>query len=121
MTSPLEQKIKINGPVVITANRVGDGAVIYWRGGGWTTQLEEADVTTNVATVRELIATASTDDLHAVGPYVAPVSFTREGGVQPGNLREIIRRGGPTIRLPSSLRGEGAAAQQKSPDAYVCV
>ena len=30
MTSPLEQKkIKVTGPVVITANRTGDGAVIY--------------------------------------------------------------------------------------------
>ena len=29
MTSPLEQKIKITGPVVVTANRVGDGAVVY--------------------------------------------------------------------------------------------
>ena len=30
MTSPLEQKkIKIAGPVVVTANRTGDGAVVY--------------------------------------------------------------------------------------------
>ena len=28
MTSPLQQKIKITGPVVVTANRVGDGAVV---------------------------------------------------------------------------------------------
>ena len=34
MTSPLQQKIKITGPVVITANRVGDGAVIYRGSGG---------------------------------------------------------------------------------------
>ena len=27
MTSPLQQKIKITGPVVVTANRVTDGAV----------------------------------------------------------------------------------------------
>ena len=25
MTSPLQQKIKVTGPVVVTANRVGDG------------------------------------------------------------------------------------------------
>ena len=29
MTSPLQQKLKINGPVVVTANRLGDGAVVY--------------------------------------------------------------------------------------------
>jgi len=27
MTSPLQQKLKITGPVVVTANRLGDGAV----------------------------------------------------------------------------------------------
>jgi len=26
MTSPLQQKLKVTGPVVITANRRGDGA-----------------------------------------------------------------------------------------------
>ena len=29
MTSPLQQKIKITGPSVVTANRLGDGAVVY--------------------------------------------------------------------------------------------
>ena len=28
MTSPLQQKLKVTGPVVITANRLGDGAVV---------------------------------------------------------------------------------------------
>ena len=29
MTSPHEQKLKVKGPVVVTANRLGDGAVVY--------------------------------------------------------------------------------------------
>ena len=28
MTSPTEKKLKVNGPVLITANRLADGAVI---------------------------------------------------------------------------------------------
>jgi hypothetical protein len=64
MTSPLEQKIKITGPVVVTANA------------------------------------AAADDLRAVGPYVAPVKLAPGGHVRPGNLREFIRLGGPTIELP---------------------
>jgi hypothetical protein len=101
MTSPLEQKIKINGPVVVTANRVGDGAVVYCRtDGGWTTDLDAATVTTNAATARELVQAAIADDLHAIGPYIAPVKLTRDGEVRPGNLRERIRRNGPTIDLP---------------------
>ena len=50
MTSPLEQKVKITGPIVVTANRVGDGAVIYFRAdGGWTTTLRDATVTADAA------------------------------------------------------------------------
>jgi Protein of unknown function (DUF2849) len=101
MTSPLDQKIKITGPVVVTANRVGDGAVVYRRAdGGWTTDLHDAAVTSNAATARELVTAAVADDLRAVGPYIAPVKLTDDGDVQPGNLRELIRRGGPTIDLP---------------------
>jgi hypothetical protein len=101
MTSPLQQKIKITGPVVITANRVGDGAVVYWQSeGGWTTDLGGAAVTTDVATARALVQAATADDLNAVGSYIAPVKLTPNGELQPGNLREIIRRNGPTIDLP---------------------
>jgi hypothetical protein len=101
MTSPLEQKIKITGPVVVTANRVGDGAVVYRRAdGGWTTDIDRAAVTTDAARARELITAATADDLRAVGPYIAPVKLTADGDVRPGNLRELIRLGGPTIDLP---------------------
>jgi hypothetical protein len=101
MTSPLDRKIKITGPVVITANRVGDGAVVYRRAdGAWTTDLGNATVVTNAAGAHELIDAAAADDLNAVGSYVAPVKLTADGAVRPGNLRELIRRNGPTIELP---------------------
>jgi hypothetical protein len=101
MTSPLEQKIKITGPVVVTANRVGDGAVVYRRAdGGWTTHLDDAAIVTNATGARELIDAATADGLRAIGPYVAPVKLAAGGQVRPGNLREFIRLGGPTIELP---------------------
>jgi hypothetical protein len=101
MTSPLEQKIKVTGPVVVTANRVGDGAVVYRRAdGGWTTKLGGAAIATNSAGAKELMTAAAADDLRAVGPYVAPVKVSPGGDVRPGNLRELIRLGGPTIELP---------------------
>jgi hypothetical protein len=105
MTSPLEQKkIKVTGPVVVTANRVGDGAVVY-RGadGDWTTALDAAAVVTNAGSASELMSAAVADDLHAVGSYVAPVKLSPDGQVRPGNLRELIRLGGPTIDLPLPL------------------
>ena len=102
MTSPLEQKkIKITGPVVVTANRVGDGAVGSRRtDGGWTTQLEAAAIATNSEGAHSLMDAAVSDDLRAVGPYVAPVKVGASGEVRPGNLRELIRLSGPTIDLP---------------------
>ncbi len=101
MTSPLDQKIRITGPVVVTANRAGDGAVVYRRAdGGWSTDLAEAVVTTDAATARQLINAANADDLHAVGSYIAPVKLTDSGRPRPGNLRELIRHRGPTIELP---------------------
>jgi hypothetical protein len=102
MTSPLDQKkIKITGPVVVTANRVGDGAVVYRRAdGGWTTHLDDAAVATDAGGARHLMDAATADDLRAIGPYVAPVKLGSAGEVRPGNLREFIRLGGPTIELP---------------------
>src|SRR5262249_18045608 len=101
MTSPLERKLRITGPVVVTANRLGDGAVIYRTADGhWTTHLEQAAVVSTASTATELLSAAVADDIGAVGAYVAPVNITKDGSVQPGNLRETIRHRGPTIDLP---------------------
>ena len=101
MTSPLDQKIRISGPVVVTANRVGDGAVVYRSAGGrWSTDLADAAVTSDAAAARELLKGAIDDDLSAVGAYIAPVKRNEAGRLQPGNLRELIRWRGPTIALP---------------------
>jgi Protein of unknown function (DUF2849) len=104
VTSPLQQKLKINGPVVITANRLRDGAVVYRTGAGeWTTRLDQAAVATTAADAGVLLAAAVADDIGAVGAYVAPVRLDPEGGVHPGNLRESIRQAGPTFELPVAL------------------
>jgi hypothetical protein len=101
MTSPMQQKLKITGPVVVTANRLGDGAVIYRTADGrWTTRLEQAAVATAAPAASELLAAASADELVAVGAYVAPIERQPDGGVRPANLRESIRLNGPTIDLP---------------------
>jgi hypothetical protein len=100
MTSPLEQKIKITGPSVVTANRTSDGVVI-WRTGakGWSTDLAEAAVVRNADDARALLTEAVGDDIGAVGSYIAPVEL-KDGKLLPGNLRERIRVKGLTIELP---------------------
>src|SRR5206468_12147303 len=101
MTSPLQQKLKITGPVVITANRLGDGAVVYRSADGrWTNDLAAAAVVTTTPAAIELLTAALADKLEAVDAYVAPVTLTREQQVLPGNLRERIRFNGPTVPLP---------------------
>ena len=101
MTSPLQQKLKVTGPVVITANRLGDGAVVYRAADGtWTKALAAAAVVTTTPAALELLRAALSDKLAVVDAYVAPVELTPQQRVLPGNLRERIRCSGPTIALP---------------------
>jgi uncharacterized protein DUF2849 len=100
MTSPLQQKIKIAGPSVVTANRTSDGVVIYRDAAqGWSARLLDAAVVRTADEARALLAEALTDDLGAVGPYIAPVEVSPDGTILPGNLREHIRQDGVTIDL----------------------
>jgi Protein of unknown function (DUF2849) len=103
MTSPLQQKLKVTGPVVVTANRLADGAVIYrTTQGSWTNDLTAAAVVTTAPAASELLTAALADKLRAVDVYVAPVALTAEQRVVPGNLRERIRCEGPTVALPGA-------------------
>ena len=100
MTSPLEQKIRITGPSIVTANRTFDGAVIYRNPDrGWSTELSEAAIVRNADEARALLAEALADDVGAVGPYIAPVELRENDRIKPGNLREYIRQKGVTIEL----------------------
>jgi len=101
MTSPLEQKIRITGPSIVTANRTFDGAVIYRNASqGWSTELAEAAIVRTVAEARALLAESVADDIGAVGACIAPVDINDGGAIKPGNLRELIRLRGVTIELP---------------------
>ncbi|WAC28746.1 DUF2849 domain-containing protein [Ancylobacter sp. SL191] len=101
MAAPQQQKLKVNGPVTVTANRLADGAVV-WRTaeGGWSADLADAAVVTTADAAIALLAGAQQRDIEAVGAYVAPVLLGEDGSVQPGNLRERIRVAGPTFELP---------------------
>ena len=104
MTSPLQQKIKITGPSIVTANRTWDGVVIYRTAAqGWSTELSDAAIVKTVEDARALLAEATEDDVGAVGPYIAQVEIADGGKIEPGNLREHIRSEGVTIDLPASV------------------
>src|SRR5262245_29923532 len=100
MTSPLQQKIKITGPSVVTANRLGDGAVVYRTADGqWVSEIALAAVVSTSAEALELLNASRADGRRAVDVYLAPVKL-EQGSILPGNLREMIRMRGPTIDLP---------------------
>jgi hypothetical protein len=106
MTSPLQQKIKITGPSVVTANRTWDGVVIYRTAAkDWSTDLSEAAIVRAADEARALLAESVADDLGAIGAYIAPVEIGDGGKIEPGNLREQIRRSGVTIGLPANAIG----------------
>jgi hypothetical protein len=101
MTSPLQQKIRITGPSVVTANRTFDGVVIYRNASkGWSTDLSDAAIVRTADDARALLAESVADDLGAIGAYIAPIEISDSGEIEPGNLREHIRRQGVTIDLP---------------------
>jgi hypothetical protein len=100
MTSPLQQKIKITGPSMVTANRTWDGVVIYRTAAkGWSTDLSDAAIVRTADEARALLAETVADDVGAIGPYIAPVEVKDTGKIEPGNLRERIRLEGITIDL----------------------
>ena len=100
MTSPLQQKIKITGPSMVTANRTWDGVVIYRTAAkDWSTNLSDAAIVRTADDARALLIEATADDVGAIGPYIAPVELKDGGKIEPGNLREQIRSEGLTIDL----------------------
>jgi hypothetical protein len=103
MTSPLQQKLKITGPSIVTANRTSDGVVIYRTSSkDWSTDLSDAAVVRSADDAKALWAEAIADDLGAVGSYIAPVQIGSDGAIKPGNFRESIRLSGTTFALPAS-------------------
>ncbi len=108
MTSPLQRKLKIAGPTVVTANRLADGAVVWLSpAGGWTDSIGAAAVESTSEDVLRLLDIAHGDENTAVGAYPAPVRIGADGSIEPANLRERIRVSGPTVALPA---GASAAA-----------
>jgi len=79
----------------LTANRLIDGLVLYWQGGGWTESFTEADQFGCETAADAALAAAK--DFVARNVVVNPYLFeTRHG--RPVTEREIIRAFGPSVR-----------------------
>lgn len=84
---------------VMTANRLGDGAVVYLAGNDkWELTLKAAEVAENEedATRLEERAGLALKQQKVVGPYLFAVARSGDG-IVPVSQREIIRAAGPTV------------------------
>ena len=86
-------------PQILTANRLRDGDVVYWRGGSWVTSLADAEVFSDDAAAEAVLkaADAFVKGREVVNPYLFDVKI-EASGVRPVKEREIIRAAGPTVR-----------------------
>jgi len=86
-------------PQILTANRLRDGEVLYWRAGGWVSGLEQAEIFSEDADSRLALTSAEAfvRDSAIVNPYLFDIRVDSEG-VHPLEEREIIRAAGPTVR-----------------------
>lgn len=84
---------------VLTANRLRDGEVVYWRGGDWADSLNDADIFEDEAEAKRALEAAArfVAGRVVVNPYLFAVTRD-ETGVHPLEERERIRAAGPTIR-----------------------
>jgi hypothetical protein len=83
---------------VLTANRLGDGRVVYLaKDDEWTTRLDAALLvrSDDEAERAELAGARAEAERVVVEPYLIDVEFI-EDGVRPARLRERIRAEGPT-------------------------
>ena len=86
-------------PQMLTANRLVDGDVLYWRSGDWVLALADGEIFADPKAADLALAAAqkSVTGNAVVNPYLFDVK-TDAKGIHPVKEREIIRAAGPTIR-----------------------
>jgi len=88
----------------LTANRLIDGTVLYWRGGGWTESFAEGEILPTEEAAQAALAAAREDVARnlVVGVYLLELK-----GEAPLKEREIIRAFGPSIRPDLGKQARG--------------
>ena len=87
-------------PQMLTANRLVDGDVLYWKDGQWVLALADGEVFADPKVADAALAAAQTSVTgnQVVNPYLFDVK-TDAKGIHPVKEREIIRAAGPTVRF----------------------
>jgi hypothetical protein len=83
---------------VASANRLGDGLVVYLDDAGqWTTRLDRAAVVRDQRGAEILLERARTEAFGVVDPFLVAVAESDDGTLEPLSLREKIRASGLTF------------------------
>ncbi len=93
---------------VVTANRLGDGVVVYLAAGGvWSDRVEAARVARAEEEAAALLAFAEGPEqgVVVVGPYLMEVA-AETGAPRPLSNREANRARGPTLRQALGKQAE---------------
>jgi hypothetical protein len=100
---------KVQDPQMLTANRLVDGDVLYWKSGQWVLALKDGDVFADPKAADGALKAAQTfvADNTVVNPYLFDVRPSPEGP-KPVKEREIIRATGPTVRQDLGKQALGA-------------
>jgi sulfite reductase (NADPH) hemoprotein beta-component len=87
-------------PVILVANDLLEGDVVFAAEQGWTRDPREARIARDEAAARELelFAAAECARSKIVDPYLVDVEVTPEGFAQPRHYRERLRTLGPSNR-----------------------
>jgi hypothetical protein len=98
---------------VMTANRLGDGEVVFLtRNGEWSEKIDHAVLAQEPQAVAalEARAAASSKSNHVTGTYLFDAERI-DGNIRATHFRERIRTLGPTVRLDLGKQAEGTAGQ----------
>lgn len=87
-------------PVVLNANSVLDGDVVFHTGAAWSTRLADALIAADEDTAGQLerIRDAAEASGEVVEPYLVAVAVDADGAVMPVHYRERLRALGPSVR-----------------------
>ena len=95
---------KVHAPVVISANCLFTGAVLYWGSDGrWRKDLAGAQLYDDLDAAAVAVA-AATDPAAVIGVDLVPVTVSNEV-VAPRHYREAIRATGPGASVLPGERG----------------
>lgn len=87
-------------PVILLANDLLDGEVVFWTGATWSVEAGDALIARDDATAAELeaVAARALASNKVVDAYLVDVAINGAGQAVPRHYREKIKTEGPSVR-----------------------